>query len=177
MTDAPELSDAESVWTRAFGIHEASRETVDLALLRARTAEQIEDAAENVRLRLAPMPVGEMLKTPDEMVSDLEFAKWGSSRIALVLKHSRQELRDTQRDLREARARVLQRSVARSADLRQAEVDLECADLITAAETAQIVLDFAKDVARAVEQTGSMTQTQAGLVKAQMSLAGTGREA
>ncbi len=177
MTDAPELSEAESLRARAFGIHESPRDTPDLVLVHEANADRIEGSAEDVRLRLAPMPVGEMLKTPDEMISDLEFAKWGSSRIALVLKQARLQVRDTAKELREGRAKVLGRSTARSADLRQAEVDLECADLITAAETAQIVLEFAKDVARAVEQTGSMTQTQAGLVKAQMGLAGTGREA
>jgi hypothetical protein len=178
---APDLSQDELVHVRAFGLASPTEAAELLERQRLRTAavlpNQIELRAEQLRARLAPAPVEGFQKTPDQMIDDLEWAKHGTGLIAMVLRQARRDVKDTQKLLREARAHVLQRSSARSSDMRQAEVDLECAELIDAFEDAQIVLEFAKDVAKAAEATGSMTQTQAGLIKAQMALAGTGREA
>jgi hypothetical protein len=111
------------------------------------------------------------------MVDDLEWAKHGAGQIALALRQAAENVRVARKGYREARARVIAASGAKSTDKREAEVDLECAAERDAMEVAEAVQDFAKNVARAIEQTGSMTQTQASLVRAQMQLAGSGREA
>lgn len=162
--NAPELSAAERATVDRFQIHLPDE------------VEQITAHAEFVRSRLAPIPEEGLQKTPDEMIDDLEWAKNGVGRIALVMKDARRAVKEANKIARRAKALALKSSDGKSTDLRDADVALLCEQEISDAEDAQIALDFAKDVARAVEQTGSMTQTQASLVKAQMSLAGTGRE-
>lgn len=137
----------------------------------------IEADAEYVRSRLSPQPVEGMLKTPDEMIDDLEWSKYGTGRIALVIKDADKARRKAKRAHDGARAAALKASTAKSADLREADAELACAVEREAAEEAEIVYDFAKNVARSVESSASQTQTQARLVQAQLGLAGTGRQA
>jgi hypothetical protein len=139
-------------------------------------AERIEQAAEKVRARLAPMPTEGMHKTPEEMVDDLEWAKFGSGRIALVLKEAGALVKGSGRALAVARARAMQKATGKSADQREAQVVLAVLEEQQVFDDAVIAQEFAKAVARSVEESGSLTQTQASLVKAQMQLAGTGRE-
>ena len=136
----------------------------------------LEADAEYVRSRLSPQPVAGMLKTPDEMIEDLEWSKYGTGRIALVIKEADKERRRTKRIHDLAVAAAKKASQAKSSDLREADAELACTGEREAAEDAEIVYDFARNVARSVESSASQTQTQASLVKAQMSLAGTGRE-
>lgn len=136
----------------------------------------IEADAEYVRSRLSPQPTAGMLKTPDEMIDDLEWSKYGTGRIALVIKEADRERRAARRAYDLARAAALLASTGKSAELREADAELACAVEREVWEVAEVAYDFAKMVARSVESSASQTQTQASLVKAQMSLAGTGRE-
>jgi hypothetical protein len=138
---------------------------------------QIVADAEYVRSRLAPQPEQGQVKSPDEMVEDLEWAKYGTGRIALVLKDAGVEVKRCRRALAAASARARQTSTAKASDQRDADVVLAVVAEQEAFDVAESALEFAKSVARGVEQSGSLTQTQAALVRAQMNLAGTGREA
>lgn len=157
-----------------FDIHRG--DSVPMAVRFEAEAEAISDRIERVRSRLAPAPTEGMLKTPDEMIDDLEWAKYGTGQIALALKQAGEQVRDARKSYREARASVIDSSDARSADKREAEVDLRCASERDLLDLAEVVQDFAKNVARSIEQTGSMTQTQANLLRSQLALAGSGRE-
>ena len=135
----------------------------------------VEADAEYVRSRLSPQPVEGMLKTPDEMIDDPEWSKYGTGRIALVIKEADKERRRTKGEFDLAHAAAVKASTAKSSDMREADATLACAVEREAAENAEIAYDFAKKVARSVESSASQTQTQASLVKAQLSLAETGR--
>jgi hypothetical protein len=101
----PWLTSEEFQEVKRFDIHKD--DSLPFELQFAADAAAIEARVEKVRARLAPAPEDGVYKTPDEMVDDLEWAKYGTGQI---------------------------------------------------------------------EQTGSMTQTQASLVRAQMALAGSGRD-
>ena len=136
----------------------------------------LEADAEYVRSRLSPQPVAGMLKTPDEMIEDLEWSKYGTGRIALVIKEADRARRAARRTYDLARAAALLASTGKSAELREADAEIACAVEREVWEVAEVTYDFAKGVARSVESSASQTQTPASLVRAQMSLAGTGRE-
>jgi hypothetical protein len=133
--------------------------------------------AEQVRSRLSPAPVEGLYKTPDEMIGDLDWSKYGVGQIALVLKEANRTVKVTARRLALARARALKGSEGKSADQRDADVTLATEPEQQLADDAEIALQFAKDTARGIESSASQTQTQAGLVKSQLSLAGSGRGA
>lgn len=136
-----------------------------------------EHRTELVRARLSPAPVEGIYKTPDEMISDLDWSKYGVGQIALVLKEAGRTVKAVARRLARARALALQASEGRSADQREADVVLACEAEQELFDDAEIALDFAKNTARGIESSASQTQTQAGLVKSQLSLAGSGRGA
>lgn len=138
---------------------------------------EVEADAEYVRSRLSPQPVEGMLKTPDEMIDDLEWSKYGTGRIALVLKDAHRTKKAIDRRLAGARAVAMGAATGKSAEQREAEVYLATQKLQAEADEAEVVYEFAKTVGRSVESAASQTQTQAGLVKSQLSLAGTGRQA
>jgi hypothetical protein len=177
MTDLADLglTDDERVRVEAFGIFDG--DSVSPTILFELAAEQIEMVVSRIRARLAPAPVEGLLKTPDEMVDDLEWAKHGTGQLALALKDASVLVRDARRAWARANAIALRGSDGRSAELREADAALVCEPEQIALDAAEVAQEYAKGVARAIEQTGSMTQTQAGLVKAQLSLAGTGRDA
>jgi hypothetical protein len=168
------LTPGEQVLVDHFGIFEDDSLPMSIRLIA--DAERAEAAAEAVRARLAPAPTGGMVKAPDEMIDDLEWAKYGSGRIALVLKDASLAVRRARDVFARAHAAAVLGSGGKSEQLREADAALACADEQAALDVAEVALEFAKNVARSVEQSGSMTQTQASLVKAQMALAGTGRE-
>lgn len=161
---APELSAAERAKVERFGLH--SDEEVA----------KVGADAEYVRSRLAPSPTEGIQKSPDEMIDDLEWTKYGTGRIALVLKEADLIRRRARRAFEAEHAKALLASDGKSSEQREAEALLVCAEERLALDEAEVAYDFARGVARSIEQTGSMTQTQASLVKAQLSLAGTGRE-
>lgn len=160
----PDLSEVELADVQRFGLHAPSE------------VERVTDAAEYVRSRLSPMPTEGLRKTPDEMIDDLEWAKYGTGRIALVLRDADTARRRARRAFEGAHAIALLASGGRSSAQREAEALALCLEEQEALDQAEIAYEFARSVARSVEGSASMTQTQASLVKAQMSLAGTGRE-
>ncbi len=168
------LTDEQRVRVAASGIFESDR--VSPTILLEQAAEKIERAVEALRARLAPAPTEGLMKSPDEMIDDLEWAKHGAGQLALQLKSASLLVRDARRSWARAHALALKASDGKSAEMREADADLVCEPEQIALDAAEVAQEYAKGVARAIEQTGSMTQTQAGLVKAQMALAGTGRE-
>lgn len=172
---AREMSEAEAARVEAFGLFDGDELSVTIRF--EAEAERIEAAVSQIRARLAPAPTEGLFKTPDSMIDDLEWAKHGAGRLALALKESSTLVRDARRAWARAHAVALRGSDGKSAELREADADLSCAGEQLALDVAEVAYEYAKGVARAIEQSGSMTQTQAGLIKAQMQLAGTGREA
>lgn len=169
-----ELTAEQLAMVDALGIHQDDRTSMSIRF--EAEAEQIEDRVEKVRTRLAPSPTEDLLKTPDEMVEDLEWAKYGTGQLALALKQASALMRDARAKFARAHALAVRRSTGKSEQQREADALLWCESEQIALDAAETALQYAKDVARAIEQTGSMTQTQASLVRAQMALAGTGRE-
>lgn len=161
---APDLSPDELAEVQRFGLHVPTE------------VERITADAEYVRSRLAPQPTDGILKSPDEMIDDLEWAKYGTGRIAFVLKEADTARRRARRAFDLAHGVALLGSDGKSSEQREAEANALCQEEREALDEAEIAFEFARSVGRSVEGSASMTQTQASLVKAQMSLAGTGRE-
>lgn len=173
--NAPDLTAAMRAEVERFGIHED--DALPASIRFSADAERVELIAERVRSRLAGAPVENLHKTPDEMVDDLEWSKYGAGQIAVALKDAATAVKSARRVFGRAHAVALRASAGKSSEQREADALLACEEEQFALDVVETAQDFAKQVARAIEQTGSMTQTQAGLVKAQMALAGTGREA
>lgn len=136
---------------------------------------EIESEAEFVRARLAPKPPAQQqIKTPDDIIDELDWAKHFASKMALLVKDADRSLRALQRLYALKAAGV--KSSAKSIDERTREVELALPDLVAAIDEAEVVLEFTKRVGKSVEASTSALQTQAGLVKVTYALAGTGRE-
>ena len=133
-----------------------------------------EERADLVRARLAPQPQAGQIKTPDQVIDDLEWAKHGVAEGARLIREAERSLKALRHELERRRAQARQRSLGRSADLRDADVYLQTETLAHAVDDAETVLNYVVRVARASETTTS--QTQARMVEATFRLAGSGRE-
>jgi hypothetical protein len=136
----------------------------------------IEDDAEFARSRLAPQPEFGQVKTPDEIIDDLEWAKHLSARCAVIIRDADKTRRAVKRVYSLAHGRALKASTAKSAELREADAFEGTVQLQELVDDAEIAYNFAKDVARSVEQSASAVQTQSKMVAITYGLAGTGRE-
>jgi hypothetical protein len=140
-----------------------------------RAPEEIEADAEWARVRLAPLPVQGQIKTPDDVIEDLEVAKHMAAKSALIIRDADKTKRVLARLHAIAHGKALRSSTAKSAELREADAFEVSLDLRTALDAAEVAYDFARAVAKSVEQSTSALQTQAGMVKVTYGLAGTGR--
>ncbi len=136
-----------------------------------------EERADLIRARLAPQPTAGQIKTPDQVIDDLEWAKHGVAEGARLIRDAERALKALRHQLERRRAVARQASLGRSADLRDADVYLRTESLARAVDDAETVLNYVRAVSRASETTTSAAQTQARMVEATFRLAGTGREA
>lgn len=137
---------------------------------------ELEAEAEFVRSRLAPMPVVGQIKTPDDVIDDLEWAKHLAARSAVIIRDADKTKRAVARLFSIAHGKALKASTAKSAELREADAVAATVGLRAQLDAAEIAYTFARDVARSVEGSTSAVQTQASMVKVTYGLAGTGRE-
>ncbi|GAA1737117.1 hypothetical protein [Microcella frigidaquae] len=136
-----------------------------------------EERADLIRTRLAPQPTAGQIKTPDQVIDDLEWAKHGVAEGARLIREAERAWKALKHELERRRAHARQRSLGRSADQRDADVYLQTESLARAVDDAETVLNYVRAVSRASETTTSAAQTQARMVEATFRLAGTGREA
>jgi hypothetical protein len=141
-----------------------------------RDPSEIENDAEYARARLAPLPVYGQIKTPDDLIEDLEMAKHLAAKAAVIIRDADRTKRAVRRLHSVAHGVALKASQAKSAELREADAYAATTALQELVDESEIVYNFARDVARSVEQSTSALQTQAGMVKVTYGLAGTGRE-
>lgn len=153
----------------------AEREVVDERGRPVRDTDQVEAEVEELRGRLAPRPVAGQIKTPDEIVNDLEWAKYLSSRTPVVIRDADRTLRALQRRYAREFSVLVRDSSAKSSDERKQETDAQLAGLVEAIDQAEVVLEYAKRVAKSVEASTSAIQTQAAQVRITFELAGSGR--
>jgi hypothetical protein len=116
------------------------------------------------------------IKTPDDVIEDLEVAKHLAAKSALIIKDADKAKRALARLHAIAHGKALRSSTAKSAELREADAFEAALELRTALDAAEVAYDFARAVAKSVEQSTSALQTQAGMVEVTYGLAGTGRE-
>lgn len=141
-----------------------------------RDPDDIEKDAEFIRSRLAPQPVQGQIKTPDEIIDDLEWAKHLAARGAVVIRDADKTRRAVKRLHAIAHGKALRASELKSAEQREAEAFEATVGLAELVDEAEIAYNFARDVARSVEGSTSAVQTQAQMVKTMYGLAGSGRE-
>lgn len=140
-----------------------------------RDPSELETDAEWVRIRLAGKPVEGQIKTPDDIISDLEWAKYLAARSAVIIRDADRTLRALQRLYIAAELAVMKKSSAKSIEERKAEAQIELPELFAAVEEGEIVFEFAKRVAKSVESSTSAIQTQSKQVEITYHLAGSGR--
>lgn len=136
----------------------------------------LEAEAEWARVRLAPMPVLGQIKTPDDVIEDLEVAKHLAAKCALTIKDADKTKRAVTRVTMIAHGKALRASDGKSAELREADAFDATEALHELQDNAEIVYDFARNVAKSVEQSTSALQTQAKMVAITYGLAGSGRQ-
>jgi len=136
----------------------------------------LEADAEWARTRLAPMPVPGQIKTPDDVIEDLEVAKHLAAKSALIIRDADKTKRAVARLHAIAHGKALRASTAKSAELREADAAENTLELKTLLDAAEVAYDFAKNVARSVESSTSALQTQSKMVAITYGLAGSGRE-
>lgn len=137
---------------------------------------ELEAEAEYVRARLAPKPVVGQIKTPDDIIEDLEWAKHLAARSSVIIRDADKAKRALSRIHSIAHGKALKASTAKSAELREADAFAATEESRAALDAAEIAYQFARDVARSVEASTSAVQTQASMVKVTYGLAGSGRE-
>ena len=136
----------------------------------------MEDRADAIRARLAPAPQPGQIKTPDQVIDDLEWAKHGVAEGARLIREAERTWKALKHEHERRRALARQQSLGRSADQRDADVYLRTESTARAVDDAETVLNYVRAVSRASETTTSAAQTQARMVEATFRLAGTGRE-
>lgn len=146
------------------------------------TPENIELATEQIRARLVTNPerLAErrrqgQVKTPDQVIEDLEWSRWGAAQMVRVLRDADATRRALRLQLERARAKARMGSEAKSTDKRDAEVIEATADEQAAYDAAEIAYEYAKGTARMAEGNQSAVQTIAKQVEIVYRLAGAGR--
>lgn len=135
-----------------------------------------EERADLIRARLAPQPTPGQIKTPDQVIDDLEWAKHGVAEGARLIREAERALKALRHVHEHKRALARQQSLGRSSDQRDADVYLRTETTARAVDDAETVLNYVRAVSRASETTTSAAQTQARMVEATYRLAGSGRE-
>lgn len=136
----------------------------------------MEDRADAIRARLAPRPQPGQIKTPDQVIDDLEWAKHGVAEGARLIREAERTWKALKHEHERRRAMARQQSLGKSADQRDADVYLRTETTARAVDDAETVLNYVRAVSRASETTTSAAQTQARMVEATYRLAGSGRE-
>ena len=136
-----------------------------------------EERADLIRARLAPQPTPGQIKTPDQVIDDLEWAKHGVAEGARLVREAERAWKALKHEHERRRAHARQQSLGKSADQRDADVYLRTESTARAVDDAETVLNYVRAVSRASETTTSAAQTQARMVEATFRLAGSGREA
>lgn len=137
---------------------------------------ELEGEAEYVRARLAPKPIVGQIKTPDDIITDLEWAKHLAAKSAVIIRDADRTLRALQVLYIKAELGVTRKSDAKSVEERKAEAQIALPELFAALSEAEVVFEFAKRVAKSVEGSTSAIQTQAKQVEITYHLAGSGRQ-
>lgn len=140
------------------------------------TPEGLEKATEEVRARLVTRPRSGQVKTPDSVVDDLQWSRWGASRMVRIVRDADETRRALRHVLEQAKARARMATTAKSADQRDAEVVLATEAEQTAYDAAEVAYEYARSTARMAEGNQSAIQTIAKQVEITYRLAGTGRE-
>lgn len=141
------------------------------------TPGNLEAAADAIRARLAVKPRrGGQVKTPDQVVEDLEYAKWAAGQVPWIIREADRTVRVLQRRYAAAFVQRVRESVAKAADERRLEAEVALEALLVQLDAAEVALDYAKRIGKSVESATSAVQTQAAMVRVTYGLAGTGRE-
>lgn len=172
--DDPDIAEDEPVIPEpeAFEFHEVRDERGRPVRMPA----EIELEADDARTHLAPRPQKGQIKTPDELVDDLEWAKHYAAKSAVIIRDAERTLKALRRLYDRRFSVVVKRSRAKSSDERRQDTDLILGGLVAAMDDAEVVFEYSKRVAKSVETTTSAIQTQARMVDTTYRLAGTGRE-
>lgn len=137
---------------------------------------EIELDAEWIRSRMAPLPVPGQIKTPDDIIADLEFAKHAAGKAALIIRDADKTRRAVRRRHAIEHGKALRASAGKSAEIREADAAAATEELLQLVDVSEIAYTFARDVARTVEGSVSAVQTQSKMIAITFQLAGTGRE-
>jgi hypothetical protein len=155
---------------------ETQKPILDTEGREVRSPSEIEADAEFARARLAPMPTPNQIKTPDDIIEDLEVAKNLAARSAVIIRDADKTKRALARVHAIAHGKALRTSTAKSAELREADAYEASIELRGMLDAAEVAFDFARSVARSVESSTSALQTQSKMVAITYGLAGTGRD-
>lgn len=136
---------------------------------------EIESNVEFIRKRAAARPVEGQIKTPDDIVRELEQLKYLAGLNTLVLREAAKTRKEHRKLAIRARAMAVKRATGRDAKTRELQIEVIAAAQIDAAEDAEIAYDYARSVAQLVYENKSSVQTQAKQVELSYQLAGSGR--
>ncbi|UOE45507.1 hypothetical protein [Agromyces larvae] len=125
------------------------------------------------RVAAARPPDGAQVKTPDSIVADLEMLGHLAAQNVRILREADRARRVAIRQHKLARARALKDAQGTVAE-REAAADLATAVEWERADDAEIAYDYARSMARLVEQRTSAVQTQSKQVELTYQLAGRG---
>lgn len=137
----------------------------------------IESEVEFIRRRAARRPVEGQIKTPDDIVRELEDLKYLAGLNTLVLRKAAVTRKANRKRALKAKALAAKRANGKDAKTRELQIEVIAAAQIDALEDAEIAYDYAKSVAQLVYENKSSVQTQAKQVELSYQLAGTGRSA
>lgn len=137
--------------------------------------EDLESNVEFIRKRAAVKPVEGQIKTPDEIVGELDQLKYLAGLNTLVLREAAKTRKANRKRAIRARALASKRATGKDAKTRELQVEVMAAAQIDAAEDAEIAYDYAKSVAQLVYENKSSVQTQFRAVELTYQLAGAGR--
>lgn len=140
-----------------------------------RDPEDVEQAANEIRARLAQRPVTGQIKTPDSIIEDLEYAKWAAAQSPAIIRDADRTVRVLQRRYSRAYSAQVRLSEAKAADERRLEAEVALEPLLVQLDAAEVALEYAKRVAKSIEASTSAIQTQAAQVRITYDLTGTGR--
>src|SRR3954468_192710 len=107
------------------------------------TPANLEAAADEVRKRIAGKPQQRaQVKTPDQVIGDLEFAKWASSRVPMIIRQADRTVRVLTRRYSAAFVVAAKRSEAKAADERRLEAEVALAPLLAQLDAAEVALEY-----------------------------------
>lgn len=147
----------------------------ELSGVEIRDPVEIEAEVEWIRTRLTGTPVAGQIKSPDDIVTDLEWAKHNAARAAVVIRDADRAHRTLKRLWDRRYVVAIKGATAKAADERAAQVRVALEDYVLMLDAAEIALEYAKRVAKTIEGTTSAIQTQSKMVETTYQLAGKGR--